>query len=79
MISIQPAHIHEDPEHWSPIEVIENGIKTLEAPEAYGNEMSEADIAERDELLKRKEEAFAIAEEKRQRDISEVRKSLGLN
>lgn len=79
LISIQPAHIHEDLERWSPIEVIENGIKTLEAPETYGNKMSEADIAERDELLKRKEEAFAIAEEKRQRDLSEVRKSLGLN
>jgi hypothetical protein len=79
LISIQPAHIHEDPAHWPPIEVIENGIRTLEAPEKYGNEMSEADIAERDELIKRKEEVQALAETKRQQDLAEVRKSLGIN
>ena len=78
LISIQPAHIHEDPTHWPPIEVIENGIKTLEAPETYGNEMSEADIAERDELIKRRGEVSKLTEEKRQRDLSEIRKSLGL-
>lgn len=78
-IHIQPAHIHHDPKHWTPIEVIENGIKTLEAPQTYGNEMSEADIAERDELLERKQEVIARAEEKRQQDLSEVHKSLGMD
>lgn len=78
-IFIQPAHIHTDPAHYSPIELIENGIKILEAPKDYGNEMSDADIDERDELLKRKQEFLAQAEEKRQRDLSEVRKNLGLN
>ncbi len=50
--SIQPAHIHEEPNAWKAFEVIENGIKTLEAPQEYGNEMSEADISERDELAR---------------------------
>lgn len=70
--SIQPAHVHEEPGSWSPIEVIENGITSLEAPKAYGNEMSEADISERDE--------FVVEREKiRQRELEEVRSKLGLN
>lgn len=72
--SIQPAHVHEEPRSWSPIEVIENGIQTLEAPEKYGNSMSEADISERMELEKRKGEN----EQRRQEELLKVRSNLGI-
>lgn len=69
--SIQPAHVHIEPNSWSPIEVIENGIKTLEAPKEYNNEMSEADISERDQLISQREEI-------RKKELDEVRQRLGI-
>ncbi len=69
--SIQPAHVHEDPKSWSPIEVIENGIKTLEAPQEYNNQMSEGDHIERDYLIQQREQIRA-------KELEEVRKRLGI-
>jgi hypothetical protein len=81
LVSIQPAHVHIEPNSWTPIEVIENGIRTLEAPDVYQNKMSEDDVLERDNLLMEKqklEERKEANEIQRQEDLSAVRNSLGI-
>lgn len=50
--AIQPAHIDEDPDSWTPLEVIDSGIRRIEAPAAYGNALSDADVEDREELLR---------------------------
>jgi hypothetical protein len=69
----QPFHLHEGKNNWEPIEVLEKEIITLEAPDKYGNKMSDDDIIEAESaklLLEQEKEKI------RQAKITEARNKL---
>ncbi|MDO8482593.1 MAG: hypothetical protein Q7S86_02120 [bacterium] len=75
--SFQPLHFTKPKLEWGPRELITKSIEVIEAPEKYGNKLSEGDV---ESLAQDKQrlESIRVREEMDQRRISEIRKDLGI-
>lgn len=77
LVSIQPVHITKPQPEWGPKEVFSKNIEVLEAPEKYGDKLSDGDRADI-ELSRQKLRKIEERENKDKEKLEEVRKELGI-
>lgn len=73
--NIQPLHFNKPNLSWSPEEMLMRGIEVTNAPETYGDILSEGDI---ESLKNDNESLLKIRKEKDKLRINQIRNSLGL-
>lgn len=77
LVSIQPVHITKPQPEWGPKEVFSKNIEVLEAPEKYGDKLSDGDKADI-VLSKQRLKEIEEREKKDKEKLEGVRKELGI-